>query len=233
MNLHIRRGVYAHMEAVLPKPHKDRPIEGRMAKWYASNTGKMMTQFVELARRIAQQLPPNAQVLEIAPGPGYFAIELAKLGDFSITGVDLSQDLVNIAAANARQAGVRVEFKQGNASRLPVEDNSFDFLLCRAAFKNFGEPVKALQEMHRVLKPGGRAMIIDLRKHAPLPEINRAVDEMHLDAWNRWITKLTFRFLLLRTAYSRPQFDHMLAQSGFRGIDVKEEGIGFEITLTK
>ena len=42
----------------------------------------------------------------------------------------------------------------------------FDFLLCRAAFKNFGQPVRALQEMCRVLKPGGRGLIIDLRHGA-------------------------------------------------------------------
>ncbi len=221
------------MEAVLPKPHKDRPIEGRMAKWYATNTGKSMAEFGELARKIAAELPRGAKVLEVAPGPGYFCIELAKLGTFSITGVDLSRDLVEIATGNAAQAGVQVDFKQGNASNLPLENNTFDFLLCRAAFKNFGEPVRALQEMHRVLKPGGRAVIIDLRKNAPMEDINRHVDTMGLSPWNRLITKLTFRFMLLKSAYTRAQFEHMLAQSRFRTIDIQERGIGFEITLTK
>jgi len=204
-----------------------------MAKWYATNTGKSMAEFGELARKIAAELPRGAKVLEVAPGPGYFCIELAKLGTFSITGVDLSRDLVEIATGNAAQAGVQVDFKQGNASNLPLENNTFDFLLCRAAFKNFGEPVRALQEMHRVLKPGGRAVIIDLRKNAPMEDINRHVDTMGLSPWNRLITKLTFRFMLLKSAYTRAQFEHMLAQSRFRTIDIQERGIGFEITLTK
>ncbi len=47
---------------------------------------------------------------------------------------------------------------------MPFESETFDFLLCRAAFKNFTEPLQALREMCRVLKPGGRALIIDLRR---------------------------------------------------------------------
>ena len=62
------------------KPHGDRPIEGLMAKWYANNTGEMMKEYVDLARRVAEELPKGSSVLEVAPGPGYFCIELAKLG---------------------------------------------------------------------------------------------------------------------------------------------------------
>ena len=112
------------------------------------------------------QLPRGSVVLEVAPGPGYFCIELAKLGDYSITGLDISHTFVEIASKKAAEAGVHVDFRQGNASSMPFADNTFDFLLCRAAFKNFGQPVRALQEMCRVLKPGGRGLIIDLRKDA-------------------------------------------------------------------
>jgi ubiquinone/menaquinone biosynthesis C-methylase UbiE len=88
-------------------------------------------------------------VLEIAPGPGYFAIELAKLGDYRITGLDISKTFVKIAKRNAAQANVRMDFHQGNASGMSFKSDSFDFLLCRAAFKNFGAPLGALREMHR------------------------------------------------------------------------------------
>src|SRR5579871_2157352 len=221
------------MEAVLPKPHKDRPIEGRMAKWYATNTGKSMAEFGELARKIAAELPRGAKVLEVAPGPGYFCIELAKLGTFSITGVDLSRDLVEIATGNAAQAGVQVDFKQGNASNLPLENNTFDFLLCRAAFKNFTQPVRALQEMHRVLRPGGRAVIIDLRRDASPECISRAVDSMNTGALNRLITRLTFRFMLLKRAYTTREFEEMVAQTEFAAGKIHEDGFGLEIWLDR
>jgi ubiquinone/menaquinone biosynthesis C-methylase UbiE len=217
----------------MPKPHRDRGIDGRLATWYAATTAKSMNDFESLAQRIAGEIPAGASVLEVAPGPGYLCIELAKLGPYRITGVDLSHDMVKIARGKAEKAGVHAEFQQGNSSNLPFPAGSFDFLVCRAAFKNFAQPVRALQEMHRVLKPGGRALIIDLRRGASWPEVSRAVDAMGLNAVNRTITKLTFRFMLLRNAYAREHIDRMLAQTQFMGKDFVESGIGFEIRLTK
>lgn len=221
------------MVPVLPKPHKDRGMEGMVAKWYTTNTGKTLDEFAKLARRVAGQIAPGSTVLEVAPGPGYFCIELAKLGAYSITGLDISHTFVEIARQKAAEAGVHAEFRQGNASNMPFADNTFDFLLCRAAFKNFGQPVRALQEMCRVLKPGGRGLVIDLRKDASMESINHTVDAMGLTAINRMFTKLTFRFFLLKTAYTKPQFQHMLAQANFRSVDILEADIGFEISMTK
>jgi ubiquinone/menaquinone biosynthesis C-methylase UbiE len=221
------------MATTLPKPHKDRGMEGMVAKWYAGNTGRTIDEFSKLARRIAADLPSGSAVLEVAPGPGYFCIELAKLGAYSITGLDISHTFVEIARKKAAEAGVQADFRQGNVSNLPFGDDTFDFLLCRAAFKNFGQPVRALQEMCRVLKPGGRGLIIDLRKDASLESINETVNDMGLNPVNRAATKLIFRTFLLRTAYTKEQFQHMLAQASFRGTEIRESGIGFEISMTK
>ena len=171
-----------------------------MAKWYAANTAAMMQQYIDLAKRIAGQLPAGSRVLEVAPGPGYFCIELAKLGTYSITGLDLSYTFVKKAAEEAKAAGVRAQFVQGSASNMPFPKESFDFLLCRAAFKNFADPVGALQEMCRVLCPGGQALLIDLSRDAKPEEMNRAVDEMGLSTVNRVLTKLAFRTVLIRSA---------------------------------
>lgn len=216
-----------------PKPHRDRGIEGRMATWYAATTAKSIQEFQKLAERIARELPQGGSVLEVAPGPGYFCVEMAKLGPYSVTGVDLSADMVRIARENAQKAGVSAKFQEGNASSLPFAEDTFDFLVCRAAFKNFAQPVRALQEMHRVLKPGGRALIIDLRRNAPVDEVSREVDRMGLSAVNRVITKLTFRFMLLNSAYAREHFEQMLPQTLFTSWRIDEGGIGFEIWMTK
>jgi ubiquinone/menaquinone biosynthesis C-methylase UbiE len=221
------------MAPAIPKPHKDRGMEGMVAKWYTTNTGQALDEFIQLAQRVARQLPRESTVLEVAPGPGYFCIELAKLGTYSITGLDISHTFVDIANKKALEAGVRVDFRQGNASSMPFVDNTFDFLLCRAAFKNFGQPVGALREMCRVLKPGGRGLIIDLRKDASLESINQHVDGMGLSAVNKVLTKLVFRTMLLKSAYTRQQFEQMLAQANFRRVDIQENGIGFEISMTK
>lgn len=215
------------------KPHADRPIEGMMAKWYASNTAEMMKEYVDLARRISKEIAQGSAVLEVAPGPGYFCIELAKLGSYAITGMDLSRTFVKMAAEKAEQAGVRVEFKEGSASNMPFPKNSFDFLLCRAAFKNFADPVGALQEMCRVLRPGGRALLIDLSRDARPDDVSRAVDEMGLTTVNRLLTKMAFRTMLIRSAYTRAEFEQMLAETEFAQAEIVEEGMGFEITMRK
>jgi ubiquinone/menaquinone biosynthesis C-methylase UbiE len=94
-------------------------------------------------------------VLKVAPGPGYFAIEMARLGRLHVTGLDISHTFVEIARENARQAGVSVDFQQGDASRMPFAERSFDLIICQAAFKNFRRPGKAIDEMYRVLRDGG------------------------------------------------------------------------------
>jgi ubiquinone/menaquinone biosynthesis C-methylase UbiE len=208
-------------------------MEGAVAKWYASLTKKAMEDFRALARRAAAQIPAGGNVLEVAPGPGYFAIELAKLGDYRISGLDISATFVEIARSNAAKANVNVDFHHGNASRMPFEKDTFDFILCRAAFKNFSEPKRALQEMNRVLKPGGQALIIDLRRDASHESINQAVNGMKLGAVNGIITKMAFRFTLLKRAYTKSEFEEMIAETEFQGVEIHEDLMGLEILLTK
>ncbi len=215
------------------KPYKGLGMEGAVAKWYASLTKKSLEDFKALALRIAAQIPPNSNVLEVAPGPGYCAIELAKLGNYEIVGLDISKTFVEIACANTAKAGMRVDFRQGNVSDMPFGDETFDFVFCRAAFKNFTEPKHALGEMYRVLKPGGQALIIDLRRDASKESITQAVDAMNVGAVNRVITKMTFRFMLLKRAYTRREFEDLIAETKFHGIEIHDDLIGLEIWLTK
>jgi ubiquinone/menaquinone biosynthesis C-methylase UbiE len=219
--------------AISEKAYKGMGMEGMTARWYASLTLKSLDEFKSLAQRIACKVPRGNAVLEVAPGPGYFAIELAKRDGYSITGLDISRSFVSIARNNAERAGVAVDFRQGDAAHMPFPDRSFDFLLCRAAFKNFTQPVQALREMYRVLKPGGQALIIDLRKDATIESINEAVNAMHLSGVNRAITRLTFRYVLLKRAYTRKDFERMLEHTKFGPAEIEEDLIGFELWLER
>ena len=216
-----------------PKPHGDRPIEGMMAKWYAANTGEMMSEYEELAERVKQEIAEGSAVLEIAPGPGYFCIELAKRGRYLITGMDLSRTFVRMAAENARKAGVEVDFRQGSASKMPFAKESFDYFLCRAAFKNFADPVGALREMRRVLKPGGRGVVIDMRRDATHEGIEGYVRGLSLSRLNHWITMTVFKNFLVKSAYTRAEFERMAEQAGWQSVEIREEAIGLEVRLAK
>ncbi|MGD9722782.1 MAG: methyltransferase domain-containing protein [Pirellulales bacterium] len=215
------------------KAYKGLGMEGRVARWYAKITRKNTQELHELAEQIVTTLPPGARILEVAPGPGYLAIELARRDTFTVAGIDISHTFVEMARQHAREQGVTVDFRQGDAAHLPFADASFDLLVCRAAFKNFSEPVRALQEMHRVLAPGGTALIIDLRSDASRDTVYDHVEQMKLSRWSTLMTKWTFRFMLLKRAYTRSQFEAMIAQSGFANSHIETWPIGFEIRLQK
>ena len=221
------------MESASVKAYKGMGMEGWIARWYAANTGKSLEEFRALARRVAAGLAPGSAVLELAPGPGYFAIELARLGPYQITGLDISKSFVEIARRNAAAAQVNVDFRQGDASHTPFADETFDFLLCRAAFKNFSQPLLAVREMYRVLKKGGRGIIIDLRRDASPKSINELVDQMGLSWMSSVFTKLTFRMMLLKRAYTRSEFENFVSQTEFHHADIEETPTGFEVRLQK
>jgi ubiquinone/menaquinone biosynthesis C-methylase UbiE len=186
-----------------------------------------------VVRQVNEILPAGSLILEVAPGPGYLAIELAKLGSYQIIGLDISRSFVQIAQAKAREAGVTVEFRHGNASDMPFEADTFELIICRAAFKNFTEPVQALQEMQRVLKPGGKALIFDLRRDASPEEINTHVNDLGLGLINRLMTKLVFKYTLLKNAYTSAEIQQFVAQTDFARLDIREDTIGMEIWLEK
>lgn len=213
------------------KPYKGMGMDGFVARWYARTRANDMESFREQARSIAARLAPGARVLEVAPGPGFFAIELAKLGRFTITGLDVSRTFVEIATENARAAGVSVDFQLGNASAMPFPDHAFDMVYCSAAFKNFSEPLAALNEMHRVLRPGGHAVIQDLKKDVSPADIDRYVTESGRRAFDAWMTRRAFR-MLIRRAYTRDQLAQLAAKSRFGACDIDTDTIGLAVHLT-
>jgi ubiquinone/menaquinone biosynthesis C-methylase UbiE len=207
-------------------------MEGMIATWYTRNTGRDQRRFTDAARLVAECARPGAAVLEVAPGPGYLAIELAKRG-YQVTALDISRSFVRIARENAAKSGVPLDVRLGNASQMPLPDGSFDFIVCVAAFKNFSNPVGAINEMHRVLKPGGTALIVDLRKDATLQDIAAEVRNMNLSALNAWITRFTFKHGLLRAAYTVEQLRRMAGESRFGRHEITSRGIGLELRLLK
>jgi ubiquinone/menaquinone biosynthesis C-methylase UbiE len=215
------------------KGYRGMGMEGAIARWYARNTGRSIADYRAAALAVAGQVAEGASVLEVAPGPGYLAIELAKLGPYRVTGLDISETFVTMAAENARKAGVSVDFRRGDASAMPFEPESFDRIVCRAAFKNFAAPVRALNEMHRVLKPGGTAVILDLRSDAPPEAIRAAVEAMGLSPINALLTKLAFKHMLLKRAYSQEQFRSMASETPFQPCSIRTDAIGLEVSLTK
>ena len=190
--------------------------------------------YQEWAERLAQQIPEGSDILEIAPGPGYLAIELAKRKRCKIIALEISETFVEIARDNAAKAGVEVDFRQGNASAMPFETGTFDFVVCTSAFKNFSEPVKALQEMHRVLKADGKAWISDLRRDVSDRTIRDFVaNQKNVKGLAAFSMRYNFTHALRPRAYSGDQFREMAIQAGFTSVEIKNNAIDFEALLDK
>jgi len=209
-------------------------MEGAVARWYTRlrSSKSQIETYREQAAQLTSGLPAGADVLEVAPGPGYLAIEMARLGRFHVAGLDISHTFVGIASKNAHDAGVSVDFRQGDAARMPFAADSFDLVVCQAAFKNFTLPQSALSEMYRVLRNGGSAVIQDMSRDATHSDIDHEVDGMELGRLSTFTTKATLE-MLRRRAYSPAQFNRLATDSPFQTCEITAEGIGLEVRLKK
>lgn len=218
--------------AAAQKAYKGMGMEGAVARWYGRITRKDTPAIQALAARIAAAVASGAKVLEVAPGPGFLSIELAKRG-LEVRAVDISETFVDMARRNAVLAGVQARFEVGNAAALPVPGASVDFVVCRAAFKNFTEPVKALAEMRRVLRAGGTALLIDLRRDVSAAEIKRYVEGMDVGWLNRQLMLLIFRNMLIKRAYSLDEIRRMATEAGWVNPRIEVGSVGFEAWMMK
>jgi demethylmenaquinone methyltransferase/2-methoxy-6-polyprenyl-1,4-benzoquinol methylase len=105
--------------------------------------------------------------LDIATGTGDLAILIAERAPgVRVTGLDLSRDMLDVAEDKIRSRNLseRISVVEGNALSLPFPDASFDVVTCGFGLRNFPDLPQALSEMRRVLKPGGRALSLEVSR---------------------------------------------------------------------
>ena len=100
------------------------------------------------------------QALDIGTGTGQFAFYLARQG-YKVTGIDLSEKMIELAGVHAVQSGLEIDFRTGDAEHLDFEDNHFDLVVSRNLLWTLVHPEEAVREWHRVLKPKGKIILSD------------------------------------------------------------------------
>lgn len=150
-------------------------------------TSKVHTDPSALAGLVALAAPrPEWAALDVATGTGHTALALAPhVG--SVVGIDLTPEMLSEAERlRANRAAGNVVFRQCDVHRLPFDDGSFDLVTCRRAAHHFSDIALALQEIRRVLRPGGR-LVIDDRSVAEddfadhcMNQLDRYHDESHV-----------------------------------------------------
>ena len=101
----------------------------------------------------------QGRVLEVAIGTGRNLPHYAR--DITLTGIELSPEMLAIARGRAAELGITADLRQGDAAALPVEDAAFDTVVCALSLCTIPDPGRALAEMNRVLVPGGRLLLLD------------------------------------------------------------------------
>ena len=129
----------------------------RLERGYA--VADIRAQREETLRLLA--LKPGEAVIDIGCGPGFLCESMAALVGpaGSVLGIDASQDLIDLSSR--RNPHAWLTYAKGDAAALDVPDESFDVAVCTQVLEYVPDADRALKEMHRVLRPGGRALIVD------------------------------------------------------------------------
>lgn len=114
----------------------------------------------------AADLPPSGRILDAGTGPGRLPQAIATaLPQVTVDGVDLAPDMIEYARQAATDAGLadRLAFTVGDVARLPFPDQTFDLIVSSISQHHWEDVEGALRDLHRVLRPGGRLWIYDVR----------------------------------------------------------------------
>ena len=167
--------------------------------------------------------------LEVGPGPGYLGLEWLKQTDGTrLTGLDISADMLAVARRNAAEYGLagRVEYVQASGSTMPLADGVFDAVFSNGSLHEWSDVPGTLAEMRRVLKPGGRLFVSDLRRDMPAPV-----------KWFMWlVTKPKAIRPGLKTSiaasYTPAEVEALFCESRFEWYRVDRNVMGLQVVAT-
>ncbi|GGT13861.1 methyltransferase domain-containing protein [Streptomyces purpureus] len=134
-----------------------------------------------VAQRLAPR--PDAHLLDVGCGNGFPAVRIARAHDVRVTGITVSRQQVAQAQELAADAGGRASFLFADAMHLPFDDGSFDGAWAIEALMHMTEQTRALSELHRVVRPGGRLVVTDLCQRQPFTGEDRALLDGMLRAY--------------------------------------------------
>ncbi len=173
----------------------------------------------------------GGRALEIGPGPGYVGLEwLGKQNTgASLTGLEISPAMINTARKNAKEYGLdgRTKYVQGNAMEMPFPDNSFDSAFSNGSLHEWEDPARVFGEILRVLKPGGRFCVCDLRRDAsPLKKWMIYAMTSPREIRPGFLTSFN-------AAYTMDEITEILDRAGLDGYTARREFFGMRITGEK
>ena len=171
----------------------------------------------------------SGNVLELGPGPGYLGLEwLKRTENTRLTGLDISPAMIKIAEKNAGEYGFqdRVIYTKGNAIQMPFEDDTFDAVFSNGSLHEWEKPGKVFDEIGRVLKPGGKFCITDLRR-----DMNPVL-KFFMKLMAKPKTMRSGLISSINASYIRDEIKELLKSTKLNQFVVKKNPIGLRIVGT-
>jgi demethylmenaquinone methyltransferase / 2-methoxy-6-polyprenyl-1,4-benzoquinol methylase len=217
-------------------PYKDAQAskKSQMAQMFNSIAGKydFLNHFLSAgidiywrkqAVKIVGQNKP-ALLLDIATGTGDFAIEALQLNPQKIIGVDISEGMLAVGQEKIKKKNLtgKIELQLGDSENLAFADNTFDGTMAAFGVRNFENLTQGLSEMYRVLKPGGRIVVLEFSKPQAFPfkQVYNFYFKQILPVFGKLISKDQSAYTYLPESVQAfpdgPDFINILKQVGFK-----------------
>jgi demethylmenaquinone methyltransferase/2-methoxy-6-polyprenyl-1,4-benzoquinol methylase len=118
----------------------------------------------KVATELLDALPRGAQLLDVACGTGDLSLTLFEVMDANVVGTDFCRPMLEIASQKASKLSASIPFVEADALALPFRDGSFDGVTIAFGLRNLANVQEGLSELRRVLRPGGRAAVLEFSK---------------------------------------------------------------------
>lgn len=122
------------------------------------------------AIKLLRETQPR-HILDVATGTGDFALQALVLSPEKITGVDISEGMLEVGRRKVRERQLEhlIELQRGDSENLPFEENKFDAVTVAFGVRNFENLERGLREIYRVLKPGGKVVVLEFSRPRMFP----------------------------------------------------------------
>lgn len=227
-------------------PYKDRKNSKKeqIATMFDNISGKydFLNHFLSLGidiiwRRRAVKLLRKDEprlILDVATGTGDFAIEALKLDPEKVIGVDISTGMLEKGREKLRNRNLdqRIELLEGDSEKLDFEDNKFDAVIVAFGVRNFEDLDRGLKDMWRVLKPGGKAVILEFSKppYFPFKQLYNFYFNFVLPKIGRLVSRDKAAYTYLPESVGQfpdgPAFLDVLESAGFKNTKCKPQTFG-------
>jgi len=187
--------------------------QDKMRSFFDAVAGRLGRDYVpgrswkSLAEALLSLLPPMA-IADLGAGEGAFSLLLAQRAS-KVIAVDTSEKMLDVGREQALRVGVaNIEFRLGDMEEVPIEDAAVDLVFFSQSLHHALHPDRAVQEAWRILRPGGRVVILDLLKHR-----FEEARELYADEWlgfsetemDGMLTKARFAELQISVVHKEPE----------------------------